>query len=278
MSFDCMRWAMDQKFKSSSEKMLLVAISDSARLHRKYGELPCSFGSISHYMEKACLSRRTVISCLKRLIETGRISDTGHRVGHTNQIPVYALNINSVKSETVAKVKQLQNDNSITISSKGITISSKGSKSDTRKLLEEPIKEPITIKKETKKKVYSGFESCLEQFSPIDDCIPLDILRVFCEMRAAKKGKPFTDNAFKLIVMKLVKMNYNGYSVKAILNKSIIESWSDVYPKPEFLISDNIGITYDAGNKSVVEHKSKPRGRVQGHAETIARAKQQRQC
>lgn len=58
--------------------------------------------------------------------------------------------------------------------------------------------------------------------------------KAFIEMRKRIK-KPMTDHAEKLMIGKLEKLKSAGHDVKALLDKSIVNSWLDVYePKGGF--------------------------------------------
>ncbi len=51
----------------------------------------------------------------------------------------------------------------------------------------------------------------------------------FIDMRIKKKKAP-TDKAVALIVAELSRIRDQGQSVEAVLNKSTVNSWSDVFP------------------------------------------------
>lgn len=63
----------------------------------------------------------------------------------------------------------------------------------------------------------------------IPDWVPAGCWESFVEMRKAKK-KPLTRQAEKLAIRKLERLKTEGEDIEAILNQSILNSWSDLYP------------------------------------------------
>lgn len=68
----------------------------------------------------------------------------------------------------------------------------------------------------------------------------------FCDMRReiAKKvkQKPFTAYAEKLVVMRLMKMHSDGFNPNKALEASIVNGWTDVYPKDRYSQEPQKGI------------------------------------
>jgi hypothetical protein len=91
MSFDALAWAAKQNTGSSGTKLVLLGLAECAdRQHS------LAFPSIAALVEFSSLDRKSVISNLAKLEETGFITDTGRKVGSTKQIKVYKLNIQAV--------------------------------------------------------------------------------------------------------------------------------------------------------------------------------------
>lgn len=66
----------------------------------------------------------------------------------------------------------------------------------------------------------------------LPDWIPKDAWQGFEEMRK-RKGKPMTERARALIVKTLKALHEAGNDVAAILDRSTVNAWTDVYaPKP----------------------------------------------
>jgi hypothetical protein len=85
MSIPALNWAFKVQGLSSSDKFVLVALSDYA------SEGGLCYPSIQTLCFKTCLNRKTVIRCLDRLLESGHVIDTGKKVGNTESIKVYRL-------------------------------------------------------------------------------------------------------------------------------------------------------------------------------------------
>jgi hypothetical protein len=75
-----------------------------------------------------------------------------------------------------------------------------------------------TDKKKTKTK---------EKIFVLPDFIPLDTWEAYLEMR---KKKPPTDKAKELLIAKLEKLKNLGHNPKQVLEQSILNNWTDVYP------------------------------------------------
>lgn len=85
MSFQAMSWAIAQEFARSSEKFVLVCMSNYA------DERGICYPSISRLEKDTCQDRKTIIGNIKKLIDAGYLADTGRRVGETGGVIVYRL-------------------------------------------------------------------------------------------------------------------------------------------------------------------------------------------
>jgi hypothetical protein len=80
--------AFSARVGKSTTKSVLVAVAD--RADDKTG---LCFPSIADVVERTELNRKTVISCLKTLEERKFLVDTGKRVGATNQVKIWRLDL-----------------------------------------------------------------------------------------------------------------------------------------------------------------------------------------
>jgi hypothetical protein len=86
--------------------------------------------------------------------------------------------------------------------------------------------EPLTINQEPKKERAAP--------SALPDWMPVTSWSGYLEMRKAIK-KPPTARAIELLIVSLDKMRAAGQDVGAVLDKSVANNWTDVYPiKPEW--------------------------------------------
>lgn len=72
----------------SSTKSVLIAVAD--RADDKTG---LCFPSVADVVERTELDRKTVLSCLKSLEERKFLIDTGKRIGRTNQVKIWRLDL-----------------------------------------------------------------------------------------------------------------------------------------------------------------------------------------
>lgn len=66
------------------------------------------------------------------------------------------------------------------------------------------------------------------QVAPLPSCVPADAWADFIEMRKKIK-KPMTQKAVQLMVAKLEKFAAAGHDVRAVLEKSTVNCWQDVF-------------------------------------------------
>jgi len=100
MSIEAITWALKEPVSHSSAKFVLVVLANCANAENFE-----AYPSVKYIAESTCQDRKTVLTNLKRLIESGHISDTKKRVGHTGQVIIYRLNtgekLNSTENGTV---------------------------------------------------------------------------------------------------------------------------------------------------------------------------------
>ena len=92
MSVAFLTAAFAARIGKSTTKSVLVAIAD--RADDKTG---FCFPSVADVVQRTELDRKTVLACMKSLEENGFISDTGKRVGATNQIKIWKLDLNKIQ-------------------------------------------------------------------------------------------------------------------------------------------------------------------------------------
>lgn len=87
MSVEAISWALEQPMRHSTAKFVLVVLANCA-----HGESMVAFPSIAYLVTATGQDRKTVLANLRRLMESGLITDTGERRGATKQVIVYQLN------------------------------------------------------------------------------------------------------------------------------------------------------------------------------------------
>lgn len=88
MSFDAIRWALDQPVKSAT-KLVLVVMAEC--VNSDAGN-DLSWPSYRFIAKRAGIDQKTVEAAVYRLREGGYITDTGTRRGETSKVVVYQLN------------------------------------------------------------------------------------------------------------------------------------------------------------------------------------------
>lgn len=89
MSFDAIRWALDQQVDKASAKFVLVAMADCVPNDAPVWEC---FASYRYLAARTGLDAKTVEAAVTRLKNEGFIVDTGQRRGETGKVVVYRLN------------------------------------------------------------------------------------------------------------------------------------------------------------------------------------------
>lgn len=86
MSAEALAWALRQRLEQPSAKLTLLVLANCA--DPRTGHLSAS---IDYLSDSTSLNRKTVLLCLRRLLELGLIETTGERTGPTGRTPVYRL-------------------------------------------------------------------------------------------------------------------------------------------------------------------------------------------
>ena len=97
--------------------------------------------------------------------------------------------------------------------------------------------EPTETYNKSKVKISKGKENNKADFSSVYEDAPVELheaMKAFEEMRLSMSGKPFTENAFRLIMNKVNKLSGGdiGKSIE-ILNQSVMNSWKGVFELKE---------------------------------------------
>lgn len=226
MSVEAITWALKEPVAHSSTKFVLVVLANCAN-----SETFEAYPSVKFISDATAQDRKTVLSNLKKLLESGHISDTGRRAGHTGQVVIYRLN--STENGTI---KQSQKRNS---TEKGTVPNfppnstvfpakeSQNSHVTVPKTGHGTVIEPSLTNNKNKAVDQAEIDfPCWLKNSDWDD---------FVEFRKSIK-KPMTNFAMRLMVKNLVTIA-NEFSPQAAIEQmhlSIRNSWSDVYkPKPD---------------------------------------------
>ena len=102
MSLKVLTWVFDQEIKPATKKLTLIALADFANDQNE------CYPSVETLTNKTSLNRKTVLKNVAELVEDGLLIDTGKRVGGTQQIKIYRIELNSPKNGTVPKTEQSQ--------------------------------------------------------------------------------------------------------------------------------------------------------------------------
>lgn len=102
MSSDATKWAARQTPERPADKLVLWAMADQPMPAGRY----LCFAAMATIIEFTGQDRKTVIAAQGRLKQAGLIIDTGERRGHTKQIIVWRLPV-----ETVPEAEQSQKRN-----------------------------------------------------------------------------------------------------------------------------------------------------------------------
>lgn len=219
MSNEAINWALTRPIKPSAAKFVLVVMANHAD-----GDTWEAWPSVASLVDATGQDRKTVMSGVKRLVEMGYISDTGKRTGGTKQVLVYHLNsaengtlkVNGTETGTVPVFPT----NSTVFPNKQSQISLETvpkTVHGTQRNHQGTIKEPKT-------KPVSSFV--------LPDWVPADAWNGYLEMRK-KKNKVPTDRARDLVIAELAKLRSDGHDLAAVLDKSTVNGWTDIYaPKP----------------------------------------------
>lgn len=97
MSIEYLNAAFKADIKNSSDKFVMVAMSDYAN---ENGE---AYPSVETLSNKTALDRKTIIKCLHSLSGLSLLSDTGERKGKTKKVVVYQIHLNRLRAIEIQK-------------------------------------------------------------------------------------------------------------------------------------------------------------------------------
>lgn len=96
MSIECLNFAIQAKTTRAADKLILMLLANYA------GDGNQSFPCIERLTNESCLDRKTVLTAIKRLIASGLITDTKKRLGRTDGVKIYRINLSSPKNGTLS--------------------------------------------------------------------------------------------------------------------------------------------------------------------------------
>lgn len=213
MSVEAITWALAQPVASSSAKFVLVVMANCSN-----GSGMVAWPSVAHLCEATGQDRKTVMSNIAKLRESGFIEDTGDRQGATRQIVVYRL-----KATEIGTVKESQERNGSdngtvpVFPAKSPVFPSKESQfsaKESQKRDTEP-EEPEGNRKGTGKRVAD----------PLPDWLDHDTWADWVKYR----GRKFTTHAQNLSLKTLTKLRDAGEAPQAVIEQSIERGWTSLY-------------------------------------------------
>lgn len=221
MSVEAITWALKEAVSHSSTKFVLVVLANCSN-----SETFEAYPSVKYISDATSQDRKTVLANLKRLIESGHISDTERRVGHTGQVVVYRLNNtengtikeyrkrNSTENGTVPKYP----DNSTVFPAKESRFSVVTVPKTGHGTIIEPSIEPSLNNNKKKDDL------------EIPEWLAKNEWECFVQFRKDKK-KPMTDHAEVLMVKNLIKIakNYSPEIALEQMHTSMRSGWDDIY-------------------------------------------------
>lgn len=261
MSLDATRWAWIQHVGSSSEKLVLLSMSDRA------GDDHTCFPSIERLELDTELNRKTIMRSIKRLIEKGLIEDTGKCRGTTGKIKVYRLmgvqgrddiyqqekdkrkksTSNTSNDDQKNSAEQSQNGDDLSAETDPKTELLTSQKSDvivpilpgnstnfTNKQSQnrdsEPIKEPIKESidgKAREKRTSPATKKTHVCFDRLPAQISIEIAMEFIEHRKALKA-PLTQYGFDKAMAEACKAPSIGLTPDEAIDQTILAGWKGI--------------------------------------------------
>jgi len=94
VSIECLNFAIQAKTTRAADKLVLMLLANYA------GEGGLAFPCIERLTIDSCLDRKTVLAAIKRLLAAGLITDTKKRIGRTDSVKIYKVNVSSPKNGT----------------------------------------------------------------------------------------------------------------------------------------------------------------------------------
>lgn len=251
VSYQAVRWALQQPVKPSAAKFILVALAHYVA-HDSEGRE--AFASVSTLVEATCQDRKTVLANLQRLEQMGYLRDTGRRTGGTKSVTVYELCTpsSSPKSGT-AKQSQFSHEgvpDSVLLSGpengtpsvgeavpdfpgSSTVFPGKQSQISHEAVPIFPTEEVLQGKKQ---KVLKEKPRALAHakpgnlVDPLPDWLPAEAWERFDRFRTKKSGKGWTDDARALNLRTLARLRNEGQDPVAVIDQSIEKGWAGLFP------------------------------------------------
>lgn len=117
MSFDAIKWAFKQQTKKSTEKLVLLSLANC--VNSKHTDL--AFPSAKRICEETQLNKKTIYTALGSLIEQNLIADTEQKVGRTQSVKVYKLNMQADPKTDQLSQEDLDEAEEISAPENGLT-------------------------------------------------------------------------------------------------------------------------------------------------------------
>lgn len=216
MSFTAAAWAIKQRPKLPSEKLVLILLADC---HNESTNR-CD-PSMDYLALHAMCEKRTAIRATESLEQQGFLTILRQQ-GRRNR---YTLNIEEdqkavTKSHQCQNVTRDNNDQSGDINAQsgdmGVT--------QTYKNQEEPEKGIVTLEQKKQKRQTANYF-----FELLPPDIDRDLWRDFIDLRKKLKAQN-TERAINTLISDLTEFQLQGMDPNEVIERSIVNSWKGVYP------------------------------------------------
>jgi len=247
VSFDAIRWALEQPIPKSSTKFVLVAMADCVNVDG--GEMLC-WPSTRHLCMATSQDRKTVMENIKRLRESGYIEATEDRRGMTGQVLVYRLKtpengpVEAVETVPKTDMKSAEIGTGNGAENGPVEIEQRVPVSDTNSTengQEEAQKRTETVPKtghgtsKEPEKNQEGTSKKRVRETPFDaglvdlpEWLERETWTRWVRDRKTR-NKPITEEAAKLQVKKLAEFRAAGYTPEIVIDTAIENAWQGLY-------------------------------------------------
>lgn len=203
MSLVASSWSWTVRDIRPMDKFVLISLANRAGT-----ESSKAWPSVGRIADDTGICRKTVLTCLQRLQQSGLIVDTGERKGRTKSVKVFKLLVDSatkIFDSTESKTEKKPDS----ASAKPFTMPAMPS----AKAAQNPI-DVATL--------------------PLPDCVKPEDWQMWVDYRA-EAGKKLTATSAKLQLRSLNAWAEKGHEPKTIIEKSIERGWMGLFePPPSF--------------------------------------------
>lgn len=226
MSFEAIQWAFEQAVPQSSAKLVLIALANFA------GDDSTAWPSVAAICRLTTQDRKTVMRSLARLVSWGLVEDSGMRKGGTGSVVVYRLGSTKTGTPKQCQERDCLPDQAVpdfpasctNFPDKQYQNSLEAVPKTVHGTSKEPIKEPVI---EPKKARSRAPVVKIE----VPDWMPADAWQDWCEFR---RGRKWTERAQQLSIRTLTDLRSRGHPPKAVIEKSIENGWTGLFPLKDF--------------------------------------------